>query len=93
MENVYETEIQNYLWVQLPLLSTQFLQKHRELRLAHMALSAMTMGYTWQDGDENLAEVRDMTTLCTFNRKPLLVSRNRFDNLASYVYLGESEEN
>ncbi|XP_075895145.1 indoleamine 2,3-dioxygenase 1 [Nelusetta ayraudi] len=41
---------------ELPLLSTQFLQKHRELRLAHMALSAMTMGYTWQDRDENLVE-------------------------------------
>lgn len=56
---MYRTVIQHCLRVQMPVLSTQFLQKHRELRLAHMALSAMTMGYTWQDGDENLVEVRD----------------------------------
>lgn len=69
----WETEIQQYLCLQMPLLSTQFLQKHRELRLAHMALSAVTMGYTWQDGEENVVEVRDVTTSCTFNRKQLQV--------------------
>ncbi|XP_072244276.1 indoleamine 2,3-dioxygenase 1 [Leuresthes tenuis] len=37
----------------MPLLSTKFLQKHRELRLAHLALSMMTMGYVWQEGENN----------------------------------------
>lgn len=41
----------------MPLLSTQFLQKHRELRLAHLALSMMTMGYTWQEGENNTVEM------------------------------------
>ncbi len=42
---------------QMPLLSSQFLQKHRELRLAHLALSVMTMGYVWQEGENNTVEV------------------------------------
>ncbi|KAM8760435.1 indoleamine 2,3-dioxygenase 1 [Acanthopagrus schlegelii] len=41
----------------MPLLSTQYLQKHRELRLAHLALSVMTMGYTWQEGENNTVEM------------------------------------
>ncbi|KAK2837450.1 hypothetical protein Q5P01_014662 [Channa striata] len=41
---------------QMPLLSSSFLQKHRELRLAHLALSMMTMGYVWQEGDNNTVE-------------------------------------
>ncbi|KAM9360494.1 indoleamine 2,3-dioxygenase 1 [Symphorus nematophorus] len=41
----------------MPLLSSQFLQKHRELRLAHLALSVMTMGYTWQEGESNTIEI------------------------------------
>ncbi|KAG8012144.1 Indoleamine 2 [Nibea albiflora] len=40
----------------MPLLSSHFLQKHRELRLAHLALSVMTMGYTWQEGESNTVE-------------------------------------
>ncbi|XP_017272629.1 indoleamine 2,3-dioxygenase 1 [Kryptolebias marmoratus] len=40
----------------MPLLSTNFLQKHRELRLAHLALSMMTMGYVWQEGENNTVE-------------------------------------
>lgn len=43
--------------VQMPLLSIQFLQKHSELRLAHLALSAMTMGYVWQEGETDTVEV------------------------------------
>lgn len=46
--------------VQMPLLSSKFLQKHRELRLAHLALGVMTMGYVWQEGENDTAEV----TLC-----------------------------
>ncbi|XP_038559968.1 indoleamine 2,3-dioxygenase 1 isoform X1 [Micropterus salmoides] len=41
----------------MPLLSSQFLQKHRELRLAHLALSVMTMGYAWQEGENNPVEM------------------------------------
>ncbi|KAG7243901.1 hypothetical protein INR49_006056 [Caranx melampygus] len=41
----------------MPLLSSKFLQKHRELRLAHLALSAMTMGYVWQEGENGTVEV------------------------------------
>lgn len=43
--------------VQMPLLSSKFLQKHRELRLAHLALSMMTMGYVWQEGENDTVEV------------------------------------
>lgn len=43
--------------VQMPLLSSQFLQSHQELRLAHLALSVMTMGYVWQEGDNDTVEV------------------------------------
>lgn len=48
--------------VQMPQLSSQFLQKHRELRLAHLALSMMTMGYMWQEGENNTVKV----SLCIF---------------------------
>ncbi|XP_068560201.1 indoleamine 2,3-dioxygenase 1 [Cebidichthys violaceus] len=41
----------------MPQLSSQFLQKHRELRLAHLALSMMTMGYMWQEGENNTVEM------------------------------------
>ncbi|XP_061584902.1 indoleamine 2,3-dioxygenase 1 isoform X2 [Cololabis saira] len=42
---------------EMPLLSTKFLQKHRELRLAHLALSMMTMGYVWQEGENDTVEM------------------------------------
>uniref|UniRef100_A0A3Q3W5Z9 Uncharacterized protein n=1 Tax=Mola mola TaxID=94237 RepID=A0A3Q3W5Z9_MOLML len=41
----------------MPLLSSRFLQKHRELRLARLALSMMTMGYIWQEGEDNIVEM------------------------------------
>ncbi|XP_015827846.1 indoleamine 2,3-dioxygenase 1 [Nothobranchius furzeri] len=41
----------------MPLLSTTFLQKHKELRLAHLALSMVTMGYIWQEGENNTVEI------------------------------------
>ncbi|XP_040898519.1 indoleamine 2,3-dioxygenase 1 [Toxotes jaculatrix] len=40
----------------MPLLSAKFLQKHRELRLAHLTLSVMTMGYVWQEGENDTVE-------------------------------------
>ena len=58
------------LSVQMPLLSTQYLQKHRELRLAHLALSVMTMGYSWQEGENNTVEV----SLCVFVFSPTSVT-------------------
>lgn len=47
---------------QMPLLSSKFLQKHKELRLAHLALSMMTMGYVWEEGEKDTVEV----TNCLF---------------------------
>ncbi|GLD66840.1 indoleamine 2,3-dioxygenase 2-like protein, partial [Lates japonicus] len=41
----------------MPLLSSKFLQKHRELRLAHLALGVMTMGYVWQEGENDTVEI------------------------------------
>lgn len=41
----------------MPQLSSQFLQNHRELRLAHLALGAMTMGYVWQEGEDGTVDV------------------------------------
>ncbi|XP_033474849.1 indoleamine 2,3-dioxygenase 1 isoform X2 [Epinephelus lanceolatus] len=41
----------------MPLLSSQFLQNHRELRLAHLTLSVMTMGYVWQEGENDTVEM------------------------------------
>ncbi|KAG7490830.1 indoleamine 2,3-dioxygenase 2-like [Solea senegalensis] len=41
----------------MPLLSSHFLQNHRELRLAHLALGVMTMGYVWQEGEKDTVDV------------------------------------
>ncbi|XP_038816439.1 indoleamine 2,3-dioxygenase 2-like isoform X5 [Salvelinus namaycush] len=41
----------------MPLLNTQFLESHRELRLAHLALSVMTMGYVWQEGEDDTVKM------------------------------------
>uniref|UniRef100_A0A4W5MS28 Indoleamine 2,3-dioxygenase 1 n=1 Tax=Hucho hucho TaxID=62062 RepID=A0A4W5MS28_9TELE len=41
----------------MPLLNTQFLESHRELRLAHLALSVMTMGYVWQEGENDTVKM------------------------------------
>ncbi|XP_053434624.1 indoleamine 2,3-dioxygenase 2 isoform X3 [Nycticebus coucang] len=35
----------------MPLLNCRFLKGHREQRLARLVLSAITMGYVWQEGD------------------------------------------
>uniref|UniRef100_A0A674I5V6 Indoleamine 2,3-dioxygenase 1 n=1 Tax=Terrapene triunguis TaxID=2587831 RepID=A0A674I5V6_9SAUR len=35
---------------EMPLLSTQYLRGHRQLRLARLALGFITMGYVWQGG-------------------------------------------
>ncbi|XP_069037599.1 indoleamine 2,3-dioxygenase 2-like isoform X2 [Lepisosteus oculatus] len=41
---------------QMPLLSIHHLKGHRELRLAHLALGVITMGYVWQEGKEKPAK-------------------------------------
>ncbi|KAM3868279.1 indoleamine 2,3-dioxygenase 1 [Diretmus argenteus] len=41
----------------MPLLSSRFLERHRELRLAHLVLSVMTQGYVWQEGENNTVEM------------------------------------
>ncbi|KAG7476317.1 hypothetical protein MATL_G00081590 [Megalops atlanticus] len=42
---------------QMPVLSARYLQSHRELRLAHLALGFIAMGYVWQDGLHQPARV------------------------------------
>ncbi|XP_036383529.1 indoleamine 2,3-dioxygenase 1 [Megalops cyprinoides] len=42
---------------QMPELDASFLQNHRELRLAHLVLSVMTMGYVWQEGENGTVKV------------------------------------
>ncbi|XP_010615447.1 indoleamine 2,3-dioxygenase 2 isoform X4 [Fukomys damarensis] len=41
---------------QMPLLSCSLLHGHHQLRLAHLVLSAVTMGYVWQEGERQPAE-------------------------------------
>ncbi|XP_062274327.1 indoleamine 2,3-dioxygenase 1 [Scomber scombrus] len=55
-ELVHSQELRSLI-NKMPLLSSQFLQKHQELRLAHLALSVMTMGYVWQEGENDTVEM------------------------------------
>lgn len=41
----------------MPTLSPRHLRGHRELRLAHLALGFVTMGYVWQEGERLPAQV------------------------------------
>ncbi|MBN3310132.1 I23O2 dioxygenase, partial [Amia calva] len=41
----------------MPQLDTCYLHTYRELRLAHLALSVMTMGYVWQEGETGAVKV------------------------------------
>ncbi|XP_030057668.1 indoleamine 2,3-dioxygenase 2 [Microcaecilia unicolor] len=41
----------------MPELNIQYLNGHRELRLAHLALSFITMGYVWQEGEQSTVKV------------------------------------
>ncbi|XP_070621134.1 indoleamine 2,3-dioxygenase 2 [Erythrolamprus reginae] len=41
----------------MPLLSCQYLQGHRELYLAHLVLSFITMGYVWQEGEKAVPKI------------------------------------
>ncbi|KAM7385464.1 hypothetical protein PAMP_001547 [Pampus punctatissimus] len=41
----------------MPVLSLEYLTSHRELRLAHLALGFISMGYVWQEGQHAPAEI------------------------------------
>ncbi|KAK2824414.1 hypothetical protein Q5P01_021589 [Channa striata] len=41
----------------MPILSPHLLSNHRELRLAHLALGFISMGYVWQEGQHEPAKV------------------------------------
>ncbi|XP_039857703.1 indoleamine 2,3-dioxygenase 2-like isoform X2 [Simochromis diagramma] len=41
----------------MPVLSPDLLSDHRELRLAHLALGFISMGYVWQEGQHAPAEI------------------------------------
>ncbi|XP_074532241.1 indoleamine 2,3-dioxygenase 2-like [Halichoeres trimaculatus] len=41
----------------MPVLSTHLLSNHQELRLAHLALGFISMGYVWQEGQHAPAEI------------------------------------
>ncbi|XP_036608804.1 indoleamine 2,3-dioxygenase 2 isoform X2 [Trichosurus vulpecula] len=41
----------------MPLLSCHLLKGHREQYLAHLLLSFITMGYIWQEGENNIPKV------------------------------------
>ncbi|XP_044293519.1 indoleamine 2,3-dioxygenase 2-like isoform X2 [Varanus komodoensis] len=41
----------------MPLLSSRYLKGHREVSLARLILSFITMGYVWQEGETGIAKV------------------------------------
>lgn len=41
----------------MPVLSPDLLSNHRELRLAHLALGFISMGYVWQEGQHAAAQI------------------------------------
>ncbi|XP_067401280.1 indoleamine 2,3-dioxygenase 2 isoform X2 [Emydura macquarii macquarii] len=41
----------------MPQLSSQHLKGHRELHLAHLALSFITMGFVWQEGEKETVKL------------------------------------
>ncbi|KAK2921768.1 indoleamine 2,3-dioxygenase 2-like [Channa argus] len=42
---------------EMPVLSPHLLSNHRELRLAHLALGFISMGYVWQEGQHSPAQI------------------------------------
>uniref|UniRef100_A0A3Q1FM80 Indoleamine 2,3-dioxygenase 2-like n=1 Tax=Acanthochromis polyacanthus TaxID=80966 RepID=A0A3Q1FM80_9TELE len=47
----------------MPVLSPDLLSNHRELRLAHLTLGFISMGYVWQEGQHAPAQVKHHLTL------------------------------
>lgn len=50
----------------MPLLTTDLLRTHRELRLAHLTLSVMAMGYVWQEGEKETVKMLPQTLSVPF---------------------------
>ncbi|KAM6997592.1 indoleamine 2,3-dioxygenase 2-like [Tautogolabrus adspersus] len=57
LKHLIETRKLRDLVHKMPLLSTHLLSNHRELRLAHLALGFISMGYVWQEGQHAPAEI------------------------------------
>ncbi|XP_063051518.1 indoleamine 2,3-dioxygenase 1 isoform X1 [Engraulis encrasicolus] len=55
-ELIYSHSLRDHVH-EMPELETELLLDHRELRLAHLALSIITMGYVWQEGDNQTVKV------------------------------------
>lgn len=68
---------------QMPLLETHLLRTHHELRLAHLALSIMTMGYVWQEGERETVKVQQCFYM---HSKPLTGLKHRTE-LSDYLCL------
>ncbi|KAK7822996.1 hypothetical protein U0070_025813 [Myodes glareolus] len=50
----------------MPLLDSRFLKSHREQRLAHLVLAAITMGFVWQEGETQPPKVLPRTLAIPF---------------------------
>ncbi|XP_005362493.1 indoleamine 2,3-dioxygenase 2 [Microtus ochrogaster] len=50
----------------MPLLDCRFLKSHREQRLAHLVLAAITMGFVWQEGETQPPKVLPRTLAIPF---------------------------
>ncbi|CAJ1067242.1 indoleamine 2%2C3-dioxygenase 2-like isoform X1 [Xyrichtys novacula] len=57
LNHLIETRKLQDLVHKMPVLSTHLLMDHRELRLAHLALGFISMGYVWQEGQHAPAEI------------------------------------
>lgn len=55
-ELIHSHELRSHI-NRMPLLSSQYLQTHRELRLAHLLLGVMTMGYVWAEGEKHVVKL------------------------------------
>ncbi len=67
----------------MPLLETNLLRTHGELRLAHLALSMMTVGYVWQEGERETIKV---PLSFYMHSKPLIGLKQRTE-LSDYLCL------
>ncbi|XP_061601345.1 indoleamine 2,3-dioxygenase 2-like [Cololabis saira] len=52
----------------MPVLSPHLLSNHRELRLAHLVLGFISMGYVWQDGQHAPAQILPKALACPYWR-------------------------
>ncbi|XP_047458348.1 indoleamine 2,3-dioxygenase 2-like [Mugil cephalus] len=57
LTHLIETQKLRDLVHKMPVLSPHLLSNHRELRLAHLALGFISMGYVWQEGQHAPAQV------------------------------------